>query len=550
MLSKDHRISGECEETSHLPITYTNDVIILPNESAMLVKVSRSAQFDLQDIAYKLTKYRGETYILMPWTLLTCRRSAEIGLVIKGMIQFNYSWSGDFIPREHQLITADFLVQNIRSFCFNGIGTGKTLTALWAADYLMTEGVIRKVLIVCTVSTMERVWESTIFRHFRHRTANILHGRKSDRLIEYIKFADFYILNHDGLKVMSEMMDEREDIDLVIVDEGAKFRNKRTDLWAALNAFACKGTGRGIWWLTGSPTPNSPTDAWAQAKIVNPSTVSRYYTRFREETMFRVSPFKWIPRKGWQDMIYSALKPSIRFDRDDCLDLPELQTIDHRVVMSREQAQHYVKMKNTFALEIKGTKTVVTAANEMVKLNKLIQVSSGAIYDSEKHVHLFDSSPKFSELSDILEEVGDKLILYIPFKHTEFLITKWLESQGTSWSKSYGVITGSVSRTKRDKIFHEFQHGDLKMIVAQPAAMAHGLTLTASNTIVWWSPVDSFEIYEQANGRITRDGQTRKQYVKRLICSDIEEQVYKRLENKESMQGVLLAMISKKPTQI
>ena len=75
--------------------------------------------------------------------------------------------------------------------------------------------------------------------------------------------------------------------------------------------------------------------------------------------------------------------------------------------------------------------------------------------------------------------------------------------------------------------------------------MAHGLTLTASNTICWWGPVDDYEIYEQAIGRITRPGQKRMQYIKHLICSPVEKAVYKRLKNKESMQGILLDMIKK-----
>ena len=529
-------------------MNYSTDVIVLPSMGTMLLKTNRAVGLNLDGVPYKTALYKGINYLYLPWTLELCTQLAGLGINVRSDICYKYEWSGQFTPKAHQITTADFLTQNWRSFCFNDIGTGKTLSALWAADFLKNKGYIRKILVVCTVSTIKRVWEMELFNHFLHLKVSILHGTKAKRIKNLHKEADVYIINHDGLKVIGEAILERNDFDLIIVDEGAIFRNKQTELWGALHRIANVDTKRGVWWLTGSPTPNSPTDAWAQAKIVNPSIVPRYFNRFREKTMYRIGLYNWTPRSGWQDMVYSSLKPAIRFERDECLDLPPLQVIDHRVKMTIEQSDAYKELKDTFVIEL--AQGSVTAVNEMVKVNKLVQVSSGAIYTEQGDTYFFNVQHKLKELADIMVEVGDKLIVFVPYKHTVVLLKEWIEKQKNLWSSHYGVITGDVGMGRRSKIFHEFQNGNLKLIIAHPAAMAHGLTLTASNTIVWWSPVDNFMIYEQANGRITREGQNRKQYIKRLICSDIEQKIYERLERKESMQGILLDMMSNKPTPV
>ena len=81
------------------------------------------------------------------------------------------------------------------------------------------------------------------------------------------------------------------------------------------------------------------------------------------------------------------------------------------------------------------------------------------------------------------------------------------------------------------------------MLVANATTMSHGLTLTAATTIVWYAPVHSNEVYEQACARVRRPGQTRTTVIAHIAGSDIERRVYKRLQEKQSMQGVLLEMM-------
>ena len=507
----------------------------------MLIPLRKCMGADFGNIKRKPVQYKMQDFMMMDWTLDACQRLAKVGCYIESPALEDYKFSGRFQPYEHQRETFDFALVNPRSFIFDQIGTGKTLSSLWAADYAMKLGLVRKVLITSTLSTLWRVWESEIFHNFMHRSCVVLHGSAAKRRKLISEDYDFYIINHEGLKLLAPEIQKRQDIDLIICDEGARFRNQKTDLWKSMNLIGNVDTGRWLWWMTGSPMPKAPTDAWAQAKVVNPGTVPKYFTRFREQTMYKLNMFKWVPRKGWEDTVYSSLKPSILHKRDDCLDLPECMFVDHEVKMSKPQLAAYNSLKDNFIAELKDG--LITASNEGVKLGKMLQIASGASYMDNKEVSYVDCIYKLKELDGIIEEVGDKLIIFVAFKHSIKVLERWLTVSRTALS--YGIINGDVGTTKRNKIFDEFQNGDLNLIIAHPAAMAHGLTLTASNTICWWGPVDDYEIYEQAIGRITRPGQKRMQYIKHLICSPVEKAVYKRLKNKESMQGILLDMIKK-----
>jgi len=521
-------------------ITTRQGVIVERESRLMLVPLAKCFGIKFGVFTRKPVVYDMDDYMMLKWTSATCRLFAGIGVEIESPMSRDYTYPSKYPkPLDHQVVTADFLIRNLRSFCLNDIGTAKSLTALWAADYLMCQGLVKKVLICATLSTLNRVWGHEVFSNLMHRTSIVVHGTRTKRLKCLAEDHDFYIVNHEGLNIILPELQKRPDINLVICDEGARFRNTKTSLWKSMHAYAQESTGKGLWWLTGSPMPRSPTDAYGQARIVNPGAVPKYFSRFRDQTMIQINQFKWVPRRGWEDIAYAALKPSIRYHRDDCIDLPDCTYIDHNVAMTPEQVKAYNSLKDEFiAMMHEG---LITAANEGVKILKMAQVACGAVYLDNGGVGFVSCAHKLKELDQIITEVGTKLIIFVPFKHSITVITEWLATRKSK--VSHGVINGDVGTAKRDEIFTGFQDGDLDLIIAHPAAMAHGLTLTAANTITWFGPVDNYEIYEQANGRITRPGQARKQYIKHLICSPVEKAIYSRLKNKESMQGILLDLI-------
>lgn len=450
-----------------------------------------------------------------------------------------YNWPGLHKPMDHQRVTSEFLVQNPRCFNLNDIGTGKTLSSLWAADFLMRQGAIRKVLIGAPLSTLWDVWAKEIYSHMDGRTYGVLHGSKSKRLQVLSQGADFFIINHDGFKVINTALAAHPDIDLIILDEGAEFKNARTDRWRFLNSVAGPVKGKGLWWTTGSPMPGGPTDIWAQARLVNPTLVPRLYTKFRADVMWNPTTYVWLPRKGWETYCYGMLQPSIRYVRDDCIDLPPVTTQTRFMTMDNEQKEIYDQMFNTFVIEMQDGK--ITAANEGVKRLKLMQIATGAVYDGDEVTHFLPCKNKLSVLKESIHQAGNKAIVFAPFKHSIPLLSRALQE----WKLSYTVVHGGVSTRKRSEAFNAFQDGDTQILLAHPQCMAHGLTLTASHTVIWWAPV-SFKIYEQANGRITRPGQRAPQTIIHIMCSEVERRAYQKIKNKESMQGLLLDMLKEK----
>ena len=452
-----------------------------------------------------------------------------------------YIWPSKYPkPFDHQRVTAEHFVTNKRSFCFNDIGTSKTLSALWAADFLMSKGAIKKVLISSPLSTLWTVWQDEIFFNIYGRRSAVLHGSKKKRLEQLALDVDFYIINHEGVQVIWDELSARDDISLVIVDEGAKLKNARTDKWRAHNLLAGPESKKGLWWMTGSPMPRSPEDVWAQGKIMNQELVPRYFTRFRDLMMVKINMYKYVPVKGWQDKCFAMLQPAIRYTRDECLDLPPCTTQIRQVEMSKEQAKAYKDMLDSCRAELK--KGPITAVNEAAKRIKMMQLAAGAVYDGDEFVHSIDCTRKLCALKESVEEAGNKAIVFVSFRHSIDLLKKFLEGLGLT----VGIVHGGVGTTKRREVFKNFQHGDLQIILAHPGTMSHGLTLTAAHTIIWWAPVDSYETYEQACGRIVRPGQISKQTIIHLICSDIEAKIYKRLQSKAGMQGLLLSLFEEK----
>jgi len=181
----------------------------------------------------------------------------------------------------------------------------------------------------------------------------------------------------------------------------------------------------------------------------------------------------------------------------------------------------------------------VTAVNEAVKMQKLIQIACGVVYDSSGNDVILPNDPRIAVVREVIEEAGSKVIVFVPFKGV-------LRHVAAQLAEDYTVemISGDTSPAERAKIFGAFQRTkNPHVLVAQPAAMSHGLTLTEASTIIWYAPVTSNEVYQQANARITRPGQKHTQFIVNIEATEVERRIYNRLKNKQSMQGLLLETV-------
>lgn len=453
-----------------------------------------------------------------------------------------YPFPGRFKPFDAQRATADFATMHDRCFILNSMGLGKTMTSLWAFDFLRSIKKVNKLLVVCPLSTMERTWGDEIFQSFPQYKVNVLHGTSARRkkLLADTE-ADIYIINTDGISIIQEELANRDDIDLVIIDEVALFRNQSTTRWKVMNKICNKQTPRKVWGMTGSPTPNLPTDAWAQCKLVTPSNpdLPKYFSRFRDETMLKINMFKWLPKPNAPDLVFKIMQPSIRFSLDDCLDLPPQTVTSREVPMTKEQDKAYKDMFNKLVFELKGQE--VNAVNEAIKAGKLLQICSGVAYDNMGQEVILPMNPRLECLKEIVEESEGKVIVFVPFTGAIHAVVDYLRENEVSTE----IIDGSVGKNERDRIFGTFQNSpDIRVIVANPAAMSHGLTLTAATTIVWYGPTYSNEVYQQACARVRRPGQKRTTVIVHMVSSPLERSIYQRLDKKQSLQGALLDLVA------
>lgn len=439
-------------------------------------------------------------------------------------------------PFSHQIETAKFLLLNRRSYIFSDLGTGKTLAALWAADFLMLNNKIRKVLIVSPLSTLQSVWGREIFTCLRHRKYGVAHGNQDYRKRVIKSDVDFVIINHDGVVSMEDYI-IAEKFDLIIVDELTAFKRHTNDRSKAMCRIAKKS--KAVWGMTGAPTPNSPTEAFGQARVVNPENphLPRFYGQFEKMVVTPLTPFIDIPTADSVKIVNRILQPAIRFERDKCIDIPECMYEKVIVPLSPEQKVAYDKMKDE--LRIEYAKGEINASNAAVKMMKLMQIAAGQVKDDEGNLLNLDTSPRDNELWRIFEETGKrKLVVATAFRASVLHLVEFFKSKGVK----VACIYGDVPQNLRSKYIQDFQEGDLQVIILQPQSSAHGITLTASNYIVWYSLVPSGEVHLQLNGRITRAGQTLKQYIIYLYGTQVEKRVLSILENKGNLSTEVLNM--------
>jgi SNF2 family DNA or RNA helicase len=438
----------------------------------------------------------------------------------------DYKWPGLYKPFKHQVETASFLSVRDRAFCFNEAGTGKTSAAIWAADYLMMKKIIKRVLVICPLSIMYSAWQADVFNTAMHRTCGVAHGSVEKRRKVIKGDYEFVVINFDGVSTVFEDV-KNANFDLIIVDEANAYKTATTKRWKTLAKLITLHTK--LWMMTGTPASQSPVDAFGLAKMVSPYRVPPFMTAWRDKVMLQLSRFKWEPKFDAKDTVYKALQPAIRFTKNECLDLPEVTYQIRDVPITPQVARYYRTIRTQMQIEAAGQQ--ISAVNAAASMSKLLQISGGAVYTDKKDIVEFDVSPRLKELRDVIDETSNKVIVFVPYIHTIDVVVKFLRAEGFTCA----VIKGDVNARERAAIISNFQSGvDPRILVIQPQSASHGVTLTAADTIVFWSPVTSVETYIQCIGRIDRVGQKNKCTVVHLQGSDAERRVYKLLQGKVS----------------
>jgi SNF2 family DNA or RNA helicase len=470
------------------------------------------------------SKVIGEHEVVVNWGVQEAQTLRGLNIKVPSPIEGRYSWTGKYAPMSHQKTTASFLTMNQRAFCFNEAGTGKTASAIWAADFLMKQGIVKRALVVCPISIMDSAWRADLFSFAMHRTVGIAYGTAKQRKQIIAGKPDFLIINYDGLEIVKEDV-AAAGYDLFIIDEASHYKNSQSTRWKVLNSLLKPESW--LWMMTGTPAAQGPEDAYGLAKLVNPTGVPRFFGAWKDMVMYKESQFRWKPKKTSTELVYRALQPAVRFTKDECLDLPDMVYVKRDVPLTKQQETFYKRLKNQMVMEVAGEQ--ITAVNAAVMMGKLLQISAGASYTESGETVQFDINNRYKVLKETIDESTHKVLVFVPFKHVIDMLSEKLTKDGITCE----VIRGDVSAGARTDIFKRFQTDpNPRVLVIQPQSAAHGVTLTAANTVVWWAPTSSLETYAQANARVHRKGQTNKCTVVQLQGSGVERRVYKLLDEK------------------
>jgi len=445
------------------------------------------------------------------------------GMRQKSSILTDYDWPGKFKPFAHQKQTSDFLTRNRKAFCFNEQGTGKTASVIWACDYLMNLGVVKRVLVICPLSIMKSAWQTDLFKFAIHRTCDVAYGESKRRKKIIEMGAEFVIINFDGVEIVKDTI-INGGFDLVVVDEASAYKNAQTTRWKTLKEVASKV--KGVWMLTGTPAAQSPVDAFGLAKLINPDNTPKFYGQFRDQVMYKVGMYRWLPKPQAQQIVHTVLQPAIRFEKDQCLDLPDVTFVERDAPLTPQQMKYYLLLKKQMIMSADGEQ--VTSVNAATNINKLLQISGGAVYTDTREVIEFDVSNRLRVIQEVIEEASHKVLVFVPFTHTIELLKAYLTKAGITCN----VINGQVSVNKRHEIINDFQETEnVRVLIIQPQAASHGLTLTAANVVIWYAPVTSVETYLQANARINRPGQKNAMTIVHIKGSEVEAKLYNMLSS-------------------
>ena len=452
-------------------------------------------------------------------------------------IQRDYKWPGLFKPMAHQKETSNFLTLNRRAFCFNEQGTGKTASAIWAADYLLEQKKVLRVLIICPLSIMQSAWQADLFKFAMHRRVGIAYGDRTKRKAIIEGDTEFVIINYDGVSIVADDI-AKQNFDLIIIDEANAYKTVTTERWKTLNRILTPRTW--LWMMTGTPAAQTPTDAFGLAKMCVPDNVPRFFGSFRDQTMVNISKFKWLPKPDSDKTVFNALQPAIRFIKKDCLDLPEVTHVFRDAPLTAQQEKYYKLLKKEMLMVADGEE--ISTVNAAVNLNKLLQISGGAVYSDTGSVVEFDVSNRLKVIEEVIEEASHKVLVFVPFTHTIELLKEHLKKAHITCE----VINGAVTVNKRTEIFKRFQEEpDPRVLIIQPQAAAHGVTLTAANVIIWYAPVTSIETYLQANARIDRQGQKNPMTIVHIKGSPVETRLYNMLQNKLYVHEKIIDLYNK-----
>ena len=431
----------------------------------------------------------------------------------------------------------DFIKEKKRCFLMLDMGLGKTVSTLTAISDLLQEGKISKALIIAPLRVSNTVWaqEATYWEHLTPLTFSIATGNDKARFNAFNKDAQIYITNRENVPWLMTLLEDNGiefPFDCVVIDESSSFKSYKSQRFKALKKVI--NIPEYVIALSATPAPNGFLDLWPQMFLVDSGkSLGKSYFFFRK-TFFTPDHYgyNWEIKPNAPEYISKKISNICLTMRSaDYIKLPDRLDLIQYITLPKKVLLEYKAFEKSLLATLPDGEEL-TASNEAILANKLLQYASGFLYDNDKVAHSLHDY-KINALAEYMDTITENVILAYNYKHELELFKKTFK---------YAKIL-----TKDDQLVQEWNEGKIKLLLAHPASCGHGLNLQkGGNVIVWYGLPWSLELYHQLNGRLHRQGQDKPVRIVHFIVKETyDEKVKDRLALRNHMQEYLLKGLTK-----
>jgi len=437
---------------------------------------------------------------------------------------------------QYQNRFVEFIKDKKRCAGWLDMGLGKTTSTLTAITDLKDGFSVNKVLIIAPLRVANSVWaqECEKWEHLKHLSVSVATGSERQRIAALCVDADVYAINRENVTWLVEYYKKSWPFDCVVIDEASSFKSSSSQRFKALKKILPFTEYMIL--LTGTPSPNGLLDIWSQQYLIDfglslGRTMTAYKQRFFESDFMG---YKFTPREGADESIRKLISNNtMSMGAADYLELPDRIDLIEHAVMSSTSLKKYLDFEKTLLTELEDGKEI-EATSAAVLANKLLQFANGANYTDEHHNYTVIHDAKLDVLEELIEhEPNENILVAYNYKSDLERIQK--------------RFPDAVMLDKNNQTIKDWNNGKIKMLLAHPASAGHGLNLQSGGSIIVWFGLNwSLELYQQFNGRLHRQGQTKPVRVVHIACKDtIDERLLKVLNSKEAVQNKLLSALKR-----
>ena len=448
-----------------------------------------------------------------------------------------------FRPHDYQTYCIKRMINEDHLGLFLNMGLGKTVITLTALNELIFyQNKVRHALIIAPKRVAETTWsdEASKWDHLKHLSPVKILGSKKERLKAARTESEIYVINRENVSWLAKEFKNNWKWDCVVIDELSSFKNHQSKRFKSLKAMLPKINR--VYGLTGTPAANGLIDLWAQLYLLDKGerlepTIGKYrYKYFKPDkrNAHVIFTYKLLP--GSEELIRQKISDiCISLKSSDYVKMPKLIKTNTTVELDKETKKHYTDMQKDMLVSLPDGD--ISAVNAAAVTTKLLQIASGAVYDSEGAVHKVHTE-KLEALKEIIEAAnGEPVLVFYNYKHERDLVLENIE--------------GSVELKGKDTL-NKWNNRQIPVLVAHPASCGYGLNMQQGGRyIVWYSPTWNLEQYEQANARLFRQGQKRQVVINHLLANNtMDFKVLNALKSKDKTQTALLKELERKRSEI